>query len=509
MRVVRSLLLIVACGACGDNGAGPGETLEPCEPPASAMQLPATGMYIDPHAIAIDAACVENGLRDLPGRWFVVDPSQMFRFEYPKYLGSCSTGFRRVFQEDDHDASDGYTFYTWSDGTRYFERAEYAFGEEVFVFVYAACMTAGDRIAATEVAYDTERGERVFHETGTRFAPKDGLSRGLTLVGELGMIGDRPINALNLVVDGTRAYVAGYAGLDIIDVSDPAAPMPIGHYENGAFNDVRVVSDGTNIVAFLSPSGGGEQRRTEVVNVTNPASPSLVQFLAEWSHSLFVQERNGKRELYLATYNESVPKYDVTAPLTPVGQGFAIVPGEVSGVHDLFVAGDRIYANNTEQGLVVFDVSAGLANEVELGRFRRGFSHASWAGTINGRQLVLAGDEGMTRTEHLGAHLSILDGDSASPTFMQEISRYQTRREVGIHNFEVHGNLVYIAYYQDGVRIVDLSDATRPREVAHYNTWVEANSFGGGFEGALGIRKVGDYIYVADILRGLMIFREE
>src|SRR5690606_24887643 len=115
-------------------------------------------------------------------------------------------------------------------------------------------------------------------------------------------------------------------------------------------------------------------------------------------------------------------------------EGRSIVPGEVSGVHDLFVSGDLILANNTTQGLVVFDVSGGLTNEVELGRFRLAYSHASWAGMVGERQLILTGDEGMG-TPVGGAHLSILDGDPQSPTFMQELAKYQSRPEVGIHNF--------------------------------------------------------------------------
>src|SRR5690606_22229146 len=110
--------------------------------------------------------------------------------------------------------------------------------------------------------------------------------------------------------------------------------------------------------------------------------------------------------------------------------------------------GDRIYANNTEAGLVAVDVSAGLASPVELGRVASAYSHASWAGTVGGRELVLHGDEGMTRTSDLGAFLRVLDGDPESDTFLQQLGRYQSRPEVGIHNFEVHGTRAYIAYYQ-------------------------------------------------------------
>ncbi len=508
MRVVLVLaVLVAACGDPGGTGGGDDDTMPegPCTPPA--VTLPATGMYIDPSAVDLGATCLEDGLRHLPGRWFVADSSKLFSFEYPKYEGSCTTGFHRLGTEEDHDPSDGYSFYSWSDGTRFFKREAYDFNNKQYIYVYAACLTAKDTLAATYITYDTDRGERVTHATGERFAPKDELSSGFSLVGSLSTANGTPIEALNLVIDGTRAYIAGFSGMEIVDISNPAAPQAIGHYE-GSWNDIRVVNDGTHVIAFLSPRAS--QDKTEVVDVTNPAAPAFVKLLNEYSHSLQLQQRGNVKEMYLATYNESVPKYDVTNPLAPTYLGMAIVPGDVSGVHDLFVAGDVIYANNTTEGLVAFDTSGGFGtSNVELGRFRLGYSHAAWAGMIGGRQIVLAGDEGMTGTASGGAHLSILDGDRQSPTFMKELAIYQTRKQTGIHYWEVHGNKVYIAYYHDGIRVVDLSDPTQPREVAHYNDWIEENAYGGSFEGALALRKIGDLIYVADLERGLLVLREQ
>jgi hypothetical protein len=168
-----------------------------------------------------------------------------------------------------------------------------------------------------------------------------------------------------------------------------------------------------------------------------------------------------------------------------------------------------IYANSTTAGMVAIDVSAGLDQGVEAGRIQTSYSHASWAGTPGGRPVVLHGDEGMTGGADGGAFLRVLEGDTAAGGFINtEIGRYQSRPEVGIHNFMLVGDKVYIAYYHDGVRVVDVSTPTAPTEVAHFNTWDDATAPGGAFEAALGIRVVNGLIYVADSLRGLVILRE-
>lgn len=499
---LRSVALAVASlvAACGDNL--PGECLP------TPGELPTEGHYADPTALPLPDTCVTGGLRALPGRWFVVDPTQFFRFEYPRYEGSCEAGFRRTGQvPDDRDPSDAnqYTFHTWSDGTRYYERVRLVVQGIEFTRATVLCMLPDDTLAVTYLRFDG-RDERSATATGTRFSPRDELSRGLELVGELGPRTGAAIYGLNLVVENDLAYLVGLEGLDVVDVSVPEAPALLGHLD-GYLNDVRIAHGNGRTVAFASSEGGDD--RTWIVDVTDPAAPDFVSVIDAYSHSLQLRTVGATTELYLANYSASIPRYDVTNPLAPVRAGVASLPGStLSGIHDLTVYGTRIYANNTEAGLVAIDTSNGLSNVVELGRVRSAYSHASWAGLVGGRELVLHGDEGMTASPELGAFLRVLDGDPASPTFLQELGRYQSRPQVGIHNFEVHGTRAYIAYYQDGVRVVDLSDPANPVEVAHYNTWDAEGEFGGAFEGAVGIRKVGDLIYVADDLRGLLVLRE-
>jgi hypothetical protein len=510
-------LSLVACG--GDDNADtpdapPGPPDAPdtaCAPTPPALQ---PGPLADPRLLGLPTTCVPGGLRDLPGRWFVRNPDSSFQFQYPRYEGDCTNGFRRAnVGDDDVDITDGQIFHNWSDGTivatrTYFRFPETGDPEFEYVSTVAACMQSDGNLAVVRGYYDTDTGELMSPWIGTPFGVRDAPAQGLELVGELGTaLGGLDLIAYNVVVDGTTAYTVGPLGLEIIDVSDPAAPVAIGHVD-GAFNDVKVVrGPGATRVAFAAPL---YNEGTHVIDVTVPTAPVEQALIDQYSHSVFVRQEGAQQLLYLATYSAEIPVYDVTTPLVPVLLDSATVPGEFGdGVHDLFATADMIYANSTTAGMVAIDVSAGLDQGVEAGRIQTSYSHASWVGTAGGRAVVLHGDEGMTGGADGGAFLRVLEGDPAAGTFVNtELARYQSRREVGMHNFMLVGNKVYIAYYHDGVRVVDLSTPTAPVEVAHYNTWDDQTAPGGAFEAALGIRVVGGLIYVADSLRGLIILRE-
>ncbi len=507
-RIVPAMRLAVlagllAIGACGDNLEPEEEMMEtPCVPDALTTLVP--GPFDDPLALPLPASCVEGGLRDLPGRWWVNVPGESFSFSYPKFEGTCESGFRRAqWIAEDADDADGITFQTWSDGTRFYTRryARFELPNQTFEFadVFAACMLSDGTLATVNAQYDTDRGQRFQDGVGERFERKDALASGLSLVGEL-----RGNRYLQVAVDGTHAYLAGQDGLDVVDVSNPAEPALVGHVD-GQFNDVKLARGNNKLIAYLAPL---DNESTKIVDVTEPSAPVQTGTIPAYSHSLFVTPETTPPRLYLGNYSESVPVYDITNPSIPTLA--ASVPisgsGEEAGIHDIHVDGTRIYADKTIDGVVAVDVASGFGTPVELGRIGTSYSHATWAGVAGGRKIAIHGDEGMTPTEG-GAFLRVIDADEASPTFMQVIGRYQSRKSVGIHNMILVGDRAYIAYYQDGIRVLDLSNPTQPREVAHYNTFDVETAPGQPFEGAVGLAIVGDLIYVADDLAGLVVLR--
>jgi hypothetical protein len=133
-------------------------------------------------------------------------------------------------------------------------------------------------------------------------------------------------------------------------------------------------------------------------------------------------------------------------------------------------------------------------------------SHSNWVTQVGARRIAAHGDE------QWGSHLRLVDVTEGTGGFLQQTGEWKTRDEVSAHNIMAFGSIVYVAYYQDGVRLIDIADPAHPRPVAWFNTWPGydrgyGHSF---FEGAVGIdvdlaRK---RIYVADSNRDLIILAD-
>jgi hypothetical protein len=328
----------------------------------------------------------------------------------------------------------------------------------------------------------------------------EGEGDGLTLLGQL----DDPAwgqgYTFNVRVAGTLAYLIRQDGLHVIETRDPAHPVQIGHYTrvgDGYSNDVKLVDAGDRRYALIADTP------IDIVDVTDPAAPALAAQIAESAHTLFTETRDGKTRAYLGNYDGTCAVYDVTDPRLPVKLGSFDTGSSL--LHDLSVVDGVAYLNAWEQGFLVVDFTA-PATPVLLGGWAptpTGTSHSNWTTTVAGRHIALHGEEAYD------AHLNIVDVDPASPSFMTPIASWQTRAWISIHNLMAFGNKAYLTHYQDGVRVLDLADPTHPVQVGYYNTWDPEASYATGafYEGAVGLdvdlaRKL---VFVADSPRGLLI----
>ncbi|HEX8820777.1 MAG TPA: hypothetical protein VF794_12685 [Archangium sp.] len=283
-------------------------------------------------------------------------------------------------------------------------------------------------------------------------------------------------------------------GLAVFDVSDKSAPvlkktiqMSGDTYWNGVWakdNALYVASSSKGVVVF---------------DISNPADPQFVSTLGSSGHTVFVE---GNR-LY-ATGSGGVHIYDLTTPTHPVE--LARYAPDPDYPHDMFAVGTRLYVNYSGAGYYVADVKD-PNNLVTLGTYSYApfeqYSHATAVGTFGGRTISFMGGEGP------GEHLRVLD--VTDPAKMMKIGEFQLRAPVSIHNMVLSGKRLYLSWYQEGVRVLDVSNPTRPTQVAYYNTYRETDpNRGDYFDGAIGIRVPGDgYIYAVDTGRGLLILREK
>jgi hypothetical protein len=124
-------------------------------------------------------------------------------------------------------------------------------------------------------------------------------------------------------------------------------------------------------------------------------------------------------------------------------------------------------------------------------------SHSGAAFEVNGKLYYAHHDEGFDQG------MTVLDvGDLSSP---KVVGTYKTRRGISIHNIDIVGGIAYIAYYVDGLRVVDLRDPANPREIAHYDT-VAAEEEGALFEGAWGVKYLDGRVYLSDMESGVHAF---
>jgi hypothetical protein len=243
-----------------------------------------------------------------------------------------------------------------------------------------------------------------------------------------------------------------------------------------------------------------------IVDVTDPANPQLVAQLPFNPHSVFVEDRRA----YLVDGGSSaVQVWDLTDPRAPVELGAWEDPDPMvfRGWHDIFVAGGIAYLSDIHgSGMHVIDFRD-PANPVPLaGEQDPMFGplwHSPWLTRVGGRSIAING------TEFSTPGFRLLDGDPQSPTFIDTLGEWSHVRG-SAHNLMAIDERVYLAHYQDGVRVVDISNLAAPVQIGYFNTWPIGNVGAGvGDLGAFGIDldPVRRRIYVADSVRGLVILQ--
>jgi hypothetical protein len=93
-----------------------------------------------------------------------------------------------------------------------------------------------------------------------------------------------------------------------------------------------------------------------------------------------------------------------------------------------------------------------------------------------------------------------------------QVSEFPSRSETAVGGLALSGTTLYVANFQDGLRLMDVSRPGSPTPVGYYNTWREGDAGRGAvyYEGLTSVRVPGDgYIYGTESSRGLLVFRQK
>ena len=253
------------------------------------------------------------------------------------------------------------------------------------------------------------------------------------------------------------ALVATISGMSIIDATtDEANPVEVAFLPGAAarWKDIKTWKNYSYLVSDVDAASG-----LEIVDLTDPTNPVFVKnFMANFgtAHNLYIDENGFAYVVGTNTAGEGMIIFDLADPENPVKTG----QWTTSYIHDVFVRNDTAWASLIESDqIAVIDVSD-KANPVEITRWLEGRdTHNSWL-TDDGNYLLVT-------EERSGGHLKIWDIRDLNN--ISVVSEYESMRNLEIHNVFVMGDFAYISYYEEGLKIVDISDPTSPGEVGDFD----------------------------------------
>ena len=277
------------------------------------------------------------------------------------------------------------------------------------------------------------------------------------------------------------------------DVTDPANPVLTDSLlvDARTTNDVKVSEDGR--VCVISREGASNRRNgIVIVDCTDPRNIEIISTyddeLTGGVHNLFIHDGH----VYAVNNGVRFDVINIEDPANPyrVGRFELDTPGHA--IHDIWIVDGIAYTSNWGDGVAVIDVGGGdrggsPEKAVLIARFRDigGATHAAFPyKSPTGRFYIFMGDEigappfdgqetGRT-PEFMAGYIHIVDfTDPANP---EEVARYEVP-EAGSHNMWIEDDRLYAAFYQGGLRVVDISGELKGnlyhqgREIAVYKAY--------------------------------------
>ena len=347
-------------------------------------------------------------------------------------------------------------------------------------------------------------------------------------------------------VDGRDYALVGAKQSDghafVFDVTDPENVVKTDSIQVDArsVNDVKVSPDGR--YASLTREGASNRRNGVVIlDLADPAHPVIA---SEYTDGLTGGVHNAfptNDHLFALSNGDKYVILDVSDLYNPRYVSEYDHPN--SRVHDVWVHDGIAYSAEWGTGLVVVDVGNGrwggtIEEPVFVSNYPvpTGATHAvfPYVSESTGKFYVFIGDEILTREgmawEGVGpdfrqkydpvtgrggypraswGYIQVIDFDD--PESPKMVARYEVS-EFGTHNIWVANDILYQAYYEGGMRLVDVSGElmgnlyTQGREISVYKAF-DPTGFVPNSPGAWSVMPHRDLVWFADINSGLWAMR--
>jgi hypothetical protein len=339
--------------------------------------------------------------------------------------------------------------------------------------------------------------------------------------------------------DGLRAYVAYWdAGVVILDLADPAAPRYLGR------TSFPADAEGNAHSTDLAQGGRVLVEADEILDVERGAvrveSPTGMAGLVPAGGTLPAPPWPDTPSVTaeLAYLGRGCPAGDWTERLGALGERVERAdpyPADPSGRIALVERGSCPFEEKLERARRAGAVGAVVINTADaplapsgsrgpLGAF--GIPHDSGerlkAELAAGRPVAVTLSSDLKQYQDFGG---VRLWDVSDPSQPRALSTFSTSRarvdrasgpgepgRYSAHNPVVNGNLLFVSWFSDGVRVLDIADASNPREVAAWVPPADAapravrNYLGDGPQ-VWGVAVDGDLVVASDINSGLYVLR--
>ncbi len=233
------------------------------------------------------------------------------------------------------------------------------------------------------------------------------------------------------------------AGLSVVDISNPSAPLRVGHDTTFAFGrdpvDIYDVAVSGDYAYLTSPAAG-----LFIFDISNPSTPSKVTLTDTLRRAIGI-EIDGSTAYVTQVASGGLSIYDLTNPIAPVQVGFTETN---STCYHVSVYSGKAYLAGYGYGLLTADVSVPTAPSM-VGRWYKSGEPASIA--VSGTLVCVGNRDG---------GLAVVD--VTNPTAPSLASTYQTPDWA--LEAATYGNYVYLAA-NDRILGFDISDPAHPRTV--------------------------------------------